>query len=141
MEVRRVDTDDELEAALSVRRQVFVEEQGVPEHRELDGRDDTAIHFLALDGDRVVGAARLREYDASRAKVERVAVLPSERGRGLGRDLMDAVEAHAAEEGYVEMLLHAQVPVVEFYEALDYDVTSDPFEDAGITHREMRKSL
>ena len=141
MEVRRVDTDEELEAALSVRRQVFVEEQGVPEHRELDGRDDTAIHFLALDGDRVVGAARLREYDASRAKVERVAVLPSERGRGLGRDLMDAVEATAAEEGYVEVLLHAQVPVVEFYEALDYDVTSEPFEDAGITHREMRKSL
>jgi predicted GNAT family N-acyltransferase len=54
---------------------------------------------------------------------------------------MDAVEAHAAEEGYVELLLHAQVPVVEFYEALDYNVTSEPFEDAGITHREMRKSL
>jgi predicted GNAT family N-acyltransferase len=142
MEVRRVESGDELEAALAVRRSVFVEEQGVPEHRELDGRDDTATHFLAVDDDdRAVGAARLREYDSARAKVERVAVLPSERGGGLGRDLMDAVEAHAAEEGYEEVLLHAQLPVVDFYERLGYEVTSEEFEDAGIRHREMRKAL
>jgi predicted GNAT family N-acyltransferase len=142
MEVRRVESGDELEAALAVRRSVFVEEQGVPEHRELDGRDDTATHFLAVDDDdRAVGAARLREYDSARAKVERVAVLPSERGGGLGRDLMDAVEAHAAEEGYEEVLLHAQLPVVDFYERLGYEVTSEEFEDAGIPHREMRKAL
>jgi predicted GNAT family N-acyltransferase len=142
MEVRRVESGDELEAALAVRRSVFVEEQGVPEHRELDGRDDTATHFLAVDDDdRAVGAARLREYDSARAKVERVAVRPSDRGRGLGRDLMDAVEAHAAEEGYEEVLLHAQLPVVDFYERLGYEVTSEEFEDAGIPHREMRKAL
>ena len=141
MEVRRADEEAAVEAALSVRRAVFVDEQGVPSHRELDGRDDAATHFVAWDGDRAVGAARLREYDPARAKVERVAVLPSERGRGLGRELMAAVETHAADEGYEAVLLHAQVPVVEFYEALDYDVTSEPFEDAGITHREMRKSL
>jgi predicted GNAT family N-acyltransferase len=142
MEVRRVESGDELEAALAVRRSVFVEEQGVPEHRELDGRDDTATHFLAVDDDdRAVGAARLREYDSARAKVERVAVLPSERGGGLGWDLMDAVEAHAAEEGYEEVLLHAQLTVVDFYERLGYEVTSEEFEDAGIPHREMRKAL
>ena len=76
-----------------------------------------------------------------RAKVERVAVLPSERGRGLGRELMAAVETHAAEEGYEAVFLHAQVPVVAFYEGLGYEVTSETFEDAGIPHREMRKLL
>jgi predicted GNAT family N-acyltransferase len=118
---------------------VFIEEQGVPEHRELDGRDEEATHFVVYDGDEPVGAARLREYDASRAKVERVAVLESRRGEGLGRDLMDAVEAVAESEGYDELLLHAQVPVVGFYERLGYEVTSERFEDAGIPHREMRK--
>jgi predicted GNAT family N-acyltransferase len=141
MEVRRVESVDELEAALAVRRSVFVEDQGVPEHRELDGRDDTATHFLAVDDDRAVGTARLREYDSARAKVERVAVRPSDRGRGLGRDLMSVVEAHAAEEGYDEVVLHAQLPVVDFYERLGYEVTSEEFEDAGIPHREMRKAL
>ncbi len=136
-----MEDDAEFEAALAVRRAVFVEEQGVPEHRELDGRDDTAVHFVAYDGDRAVGAARLREYDAARAKVERVAVREADRGRGIGRVLMDVVEAYAVDTGYEEVLLHAQVPVVDFYEHLGYDVTSEEFEDAGIPHREMRKSL
>lgn len=141
MDVRRVSSDDELDDALAVRREVFVAEQGVPEHRELDGRDDEATHFVAYDDGEPIGAARLREYDDSIGKVERVAVVESRRGEGLGRELMDAVESVAADAGYDELLLHAQVPVVGFYEGLDYEITSEEFEDAGIPHREMRKTL
>ena len=141
MEVRRVETDNELTDALAVRRAVFVEEQGVPEHLEVDGNDDSATHFVAYDGDRPVGAARLRPYDDSTAKVERVAVLETERGAGIGRRLMDAVETAAADDGYESVVLHAQVPVVGFYERLDYEVTSEEFEDAGIPHHEMWKGL
>ncbi|MFW5963848.1 MAG: GNAT family N-acetyltransferase [Natronomonas sp.] len=141
MDVRRVETDSELDDALAVRREVFIDEQGVPEHRELDGKDGEAIHFLATDEGTAVGAARMRAYDEATAKAERVAVVESHRGTGLGRALMDALEAEAADRGYDEVVLHAQVPVVEFYERLDYEVTSEEFEDAGIPHREMRKRL
>ena len=134
-------TDDELADALAVRRAVFIEEQGVPEHLEVDGNDDSATHFVAYDGDRPVGAARFRPYDDSTAKVERVAVLKPERGAGIGRRLMNAVETAAADDGYESVVLHAQVPVVGFYERLDYEVTSEEFEDAGIPHREMWKGL
>ena len=141
MEVRRVETDDELADALAVRQAVFVEEQGVPEHLEVDGNDDSATHFVTYDGDRPVGAARLRPYGDSTAKVERVAVLESERGAGIGRRVMDAVETAAVDDGYESVVLHAQVPVVGFYERLGYEVTSEEFKDAGIPHREMRKGL
>jgi predicted GNAT family N-acyltransferase len=142
MDVRRVETDEELADALAVRREVFIEEQGVPEDLELDGKDDEAIHFVAYHTSEPVGAARLREYDApDTAKVERVAVLEAERGTGLGRRLMDAVEEAAKAEGYGEILLHAQSPVVGFYKRLGYETTSEEFEEAGIPHREMRKSL
>lgn len=141
MEVRRVRTDGQLADALTVRREVFIEEQGVPEHREIDGKDEEAIHFVAYEADDPIGAARLREYEESVGKVERVAVCKAHRGEGLGRALMRNVEAIAAEEGFEELRLHAQVPVVEFYERLDYEVTSERFEDAGIPHREMRKRL
>ena len=141
MEVRRVETDDELADALAVRRTVFIEEQGVPEHLEVDGNDDSATHFVAYDGDRPVGAARLRPYDDSTAKVERVAVLEPERGAGIGRRLMDVVETAATHDGYESVVLHAQVPVVGFYERLGYEVIGEEFEDAGIPHREMRKGL
>jgi predicted GNAT family N-acyltransferase len=141
MEVRRVSSDAELEDALAVRREVFIEEQGVPEHRELDGKDDAATHFVGYDDGEAVGAARLREYDDGTGKVERLAVFEPRRGEGFGAELMAAVEATAAAEGYDEVVLHAQVPVVGFYERLDYEVTGGEFEDAGIPHREMRKRL
>ena len=141
MDVRRVASDGGLDDALAVRREVFIEEQGVPEHRELDGEDDAATHFVAYDDGEPVGAARLRQYDEDAAKAERVAVLAERRGEGLGRELMAELEADARERGFEEVLLHAQVPVVEFYERLGYEVTSGEFEDAGIPHREMRKRL
>ena len=141
--VERVTDEAGMEAAIDVRHRVFVEGQGVPEARELDGRDDGATHFLARDDAAVVGTARLRDYgrDPPTAKVERVAVLDARRGEGWGARLMYAVESHARDQGYERVLLHAQVPVVEFYERLGYAAHGEAFEDAGIPHREMTKGL
>lgn len=145
MEVQRVEDDDELADALSVRRAVFIDEQGVPEDRELDGKDDEAIHFVAYDGGEPIGAARLRAYPdedpKNTAKVERVAVKADRRGEGIGKALMTAVEDAAVADGYEAIMLHAQLPVVSFYRQLGYETRGEEFEDAGIRHREMRKRL
>lgn len=139
MDVRRARTDREREAALAVRREVFVDEQGVPEHLEVDGRDGESIHVVGYDGEQPVAAARLRPTGESTAKVERVAVVASRRGEGIGRAVMDAVESIADDEDYPELVLHAQVPVVAFYERLGYEVVGEAFEEAGIPHRKMRR--
>jgi len=140
LDVRVVTTDAELNACIDLRRSVFVDEQGVPEDRELDGKDGEATHLLAWDG-YPVGTARIREYEEGVAKVERVAVEASRRGEGIGRELMAHAEAYAADEGYERVRLDAQVPVVEFYERLGYEVRGEEFEDAGIPHRRMEKRL
>jgi predicted GNAT family N-acyltransferase len=138
--VRAVTSEAELSACIDVRRSVFIEEQGVPEDREIDGKDGEATHFLAWDG-YPVGTARLRRYDEGTAKVERVAVVESRRGEGWGERLMANVEAQARDAGFSRVRLDAQVPVVDFYERLGYEVVSGEFEDAGIPHRTMVKSL
>jgi predicted GNAT family N-acyltransferase len=145
VEVRVVETEAELNACIDLRRSVFVEEQDVPEDRELDGLDGEATHLLAWDG-YPVGTLRVRDYGTDEkgngvAKLERVAVEASRRGEGIGRELMAHVEAHCAAGGYDVVHLEAQVPVVEFYERLGYTVTSEEFEDAGIPHRSMEKRL
>lgn len=145
--VERVETESELESALSVRRRVFVDEQGVPEELELDGYDDLdgATHFLAYDDETAVGAARLRATgtvdDRTRAKVERVAVLPAYRGEGLGGRLMDAVEAAAEEQGFETLVLHAQTAVEGFYAKRGYETVGEVFEEAGIPHVEMTRAV
>lgn len=131
--------DPRFDDALTIRERVFVEEQGVPMDREIDGLDDEATHFLLTD-EVPVATARVRPHDGG-LKVERVAVLPAHRGEGYGEAVMDEVEAHARRVGYEEVVLNAQVPVVEFYERLGYVVEGEDFEDAGIPHRTMRKSL
>jgi predicted GNAT family N-acyltransferase len=141
MPVVRADTDARYEDALRVRYAVFVDEQGVPEDLEVDEYEAESLHFVAYDADgEPVGAARLREYEAGVGKVERVAVLESRRDEGWGDALMDAVE-DAASEHYDELYLHAQLPAAGFYDHRDYQREGDEFEEAGIPHVAMRKSV
>lgn len=140
--LRRVPGEGTLEDAFVVRREVFIREQDVTEDEEMDGRDEDAVHFVAYDGaGEPVGTARLREPEDGVAKPERVAVLDSYRGRGIGRRLMDTIETEARERGCSRAVLHAQTAVEEFYEDLGYRTVSDEFEEAGIPHVEMAKDL
>jgi predicted GNAT family N-acyltransferase len=145
--VARARTDAERADALAVRERVFVDEQGVPMARERDGRDEEAIHLLAYDtdGDRAVGAARVRAYDTDDGipvgKLERVAVLPERRGEGLGTRLTREAERVAREEGFGRLRLAAQTHATGFYDRLGYEAVGDTFEDAGIPHRSMVKPL
>ena len=130
-----------LAEAHAVRRAVFIEEQGVSEAEEMDGRDEAATHVVVTDrtGGRPVATARLRDVGA--AKIERVAVREAYRGRGLGRRLMSVVESLARTRGHDEAVLHAQTAVEDFYAALGYETVGDEFVEADIPHVEMRKPL
>ena len=125
--------------AVTVRREVFIEGQGVPESLEVDDHEPDCRHFVAYDGSEPVGAARLRPLGDGEAKVERVAVVESRREEGWGARLMDAVEDAARKAGVDTLVLHAQTPVEGFYERRGYRTTSDVFEEAGIPHVEMER--
>lgn len=131
---------DIIEMAHTVRRRVFVEEQGVDESVEMDGNDEAATHVVFVD-DEPVATARVRFPDPSTAKIERVAVLPPYRGDGVGRRVMNAAESAAVDGGATVAVLHAQVSVRDFYAGLGYESVGGQFEEAGIPHVEMRRPL
>lgn len=140
-ELRVLPGEADLEPAFEVRRDVFVDEQGVDEAIEIDGRDPDATHVLAeVDGE-PIGTARLREVEPGTGKVERVAVRASHRGTGVGRRLMERIERVAADRGLDRLELHSQTRVEGFYERLGYVTVSEQFEEAGIPHVEMEKGL
>jgi len=78
-----VETKEEHDDAFAVRKKVFVEEQGVPLHLECDAEDATATHFIMYEGNKPVGAARLRSIENEVAKIERVCILQDQRGKNL----------------------------------------------------------
>ena len=141
LEVRVAETEREREDAFAVRHTVFVEEQGVDEDLEYDDHDETAVHFVAYDGEEPIGAARLREYEDGVGKVERVAVLEPRREGGVGRALMAALEECAAALGLETLKLHSQTRAAGFYRDLGYQQRGEEFEEAGIPHVEMRKPV
>ena len=71
-----------MQAALALRTEVFVGEQGVAPDEEIDGRDDEALHLLACDDDELVGTCRLLFGDDGRAKLGRMAVRRDAAGAG-----------------------------------------------------------
>jgi predicted GNAT family N-acyltransferase len=135
----RVAEPGELAQCLAIRREVFVDEQRVPLHEEVDAHDAAAIHFVALVDGAAVGTARLRMLPDGTPKAERVAVRAPWRRRGVGEALMRALESAA--RGASEIVLNAQVPVIAFYERLGYRAEGPVFDEAGIPHRAMRKRL
>ncbi len=140
-----VKTEAALQAALSVRRTVFIEEQAVPEELEIDEYDSissTTLHMIAYLNEQPVGTGRVRPYtEQGTGKAERVAVLASERGSGLGRLIMQTMEEAARRQGYTTLRLNAQCHAQAFYEKLGYQPVGDVFDEAGIPHITMTKNL
>lgn len=139
--VKVVETPIEKEQAFEVRRKVFVDEQGVPVHIEMDEYDDTATHFVGYDLEQPIAAARIRESESGIGKIERVCVLSEYRGQHVGMLLMNEMEEFARTTGFFTLKLNSQSYAIPFYEKLGYEVSSPEFMDAGIPHRAMTKTL
>ncbi|MFC5467571.1 GNAT family N-acetyltransferase [Cohnella suwonensis] len=145
MEIVKIETVERLGLAFGIRVKVFVEEQGVPKELEMDEYDvspEACRHFLALDGGEPVATGRYKTFEPGTAKMQRIAVLLSRRGQGVGKALLLAMEEDAIKQGFAFSLLDAQCAAEGFYEKLGYETISDePFLDADIPHVRMRKSL
>ena len=125
-------------ALRSIRTRVFVVEQGVPETLEWDDVDPRCAHALACDGDgNPIGCGRLLPD----GHIGRVAVLAPWRGRGVGGALLSLLVDLAHEKGHRRAILNAQKDAVPFYARYGFIVTGDEFEEAGIAHRIMERTL
>ncbi len=130
--------------AQQVRIAVFVREQGVPPELEMDVLDPTCLHIVALDADnRPVATARLLKDDAAAAtaRIGRMAVLPAWRGRGVGAQMLDALLAAARARGDTAAVLSAQLHAQGFYAGAGFTAEGMVYQDAGIDHITMRKTL
>jgi ElaA protein len=142
IEIVEVRSGGQLEQALAIRHAVFVQEQGVSEALEIDGRDGDARHLLALHGAVPVGTLRVRWVEDGRVvKIERVAVLPEARGANVGRSLVEAALAVARAAGAQAARLHAQTTVQGFYAGLGFAAFGPEFIEDGIPHVAMHLSL
>lgn len=141
VELKLVETEADMEAALAVRMRVFVAEQSVPAEEELDDEDATATHVIARHNELVVGTGRLLIRAEGTCQIGRMAVDQPWRRQGVGGQLLLYLEQEARSQGMSQVMLHAQEYVKGFYAAHGYLERGELFLEAGIPHIEMRKEI
>lgn len=135
-------TATRLYQALRLRDQVFVLEQQCL-YGDIDGLDIDSHHVLAQNGhDELLAYARLLppgKAFPNAVAVGRVVIAPAVRGSGLGRALMEkTLEYGQLLYPGVDTMLSAQSHLVRFYQSLGFASVSEPYDDVGILHVDMK---
>jgi predicted GNAT family N-acyltransferase len=123
--------------AAPIRFAVFVDEQGVPREIELDEMDEKSLHAVAFEDGKPVATGRLLPD----GHIGRMAVLKEWRSRGIGGQILAALMDRARMAGHREVVLSAQVHAAAFYRRHGFVEEGGEYLDAGIPHRQMRRSL
>nr|WP_316639145.1 YbgC/FadM family acyl-CoA thioesterase [uncultured Roseateles sp.] len=130
------------EHAHAIRQQVFVEEQKIPAQMEWDEADASCTHAVAYNRFGVpLATGRALEHVPGVVKIGRMAVQRGMRSGGVGRSVLDALMRSAREQGYREVVLHAQMSAAPFYIRAGFVQRGEVFEEAGIGHVEMTRVL
>lgn len=139
--VRRFDelTVRQLYAIVQLRERVFVVEQKCV-YFDADGVDPTCQHLWAERDGQIVAYLRIVPAGVKFAEVSigRVIVAPEARGTSLGRELM---RRGIAEAGDVPIRIGAQAHLEKFYSELGFVRVSDPYDEDGIPHLEMLRTV
>jgi len=107
---------------------------GLPREEGIFPADDlpTTLHAGAFVGDRNVGCATMmREAYHGRPayRLRGMAVDPDFHRRGIGKQLLDLLEARVLETKHTNFLwCNARTPAVPFYKSMGWRIVSDEFE-------------
>lgn len=136
-----IERTEDLTAPHALRKEVFVEEQGVSMDEEMDDLDAEAVHFVASLDEVPVGTCRIL-IKGETGKIGRICVVKSQRGTGLGASLVRAGLAYlSTQEGVTRAMLGSQEHAIGFYERLGFVAYGPTYMDAGIPHRDMERPL
>ena len=128
--------------ARELRADVLRKPLGLPANDPAFNDRNEDVHFVALSGEKVVGIVVLvPDYKPIVGKLRQMATAEEVRGEGYGIELVKALEDYAANNGLTSIVLHSRHYAVGFYEKLGYKVTSDVFQEVGMDHYVMEKSL
>jgi predicted GNAT family N-acyltransferase len=119
-----------------IREKVFIEEQKVMSQLEWDGKDEEAIHFLAYQDEKAIGCARAFVIE-NHMQLGRMAVLKEYRNKGIGSFLIEKAITTAKLNQLSKISISAQCHAIDFYKKFGFEVKSEIYLDAGISHQDM----
>lgn len=142
MEIKAPITDSEWKAYYALRFNVLREPWNQPPGSEVLADEDQAIHAIAVEGEEVLGVARMHESSPNQGQVRCVAIATAAQGKGIGKTIMAYLEDQAKTKGWTEIVLEARENAVPFYEKIGYTIIAESYLLFGeIQHYRMSKTL
>lgn len=131
-------TKEELYKIIRLRIEVFSVEQNCP-YQDLDNLDQNAIHLMVWDGGELAGYSRLAMpgFIYEEACIGRVITAQSHRGMGLGKQIMKRSIAILENKNAMTIKIMAQSYLLDFYQNLGFEVTSEEFLEDNLPHHYM----
>lgn len=132
----------ELYDLLQLRSEVFVVEQDCV-YSDIDGKDESALHILGWEDDRLVAYARCFQAGDyfDQAAIGRILVRENYRKLGYGHQITKAaIKAIKSKFKADTIKISAQTYLVIFYESHGFKTTGNRYMEDGIPHIAMIKS-
>ena len=141
--VKQVETEDEFKAYFNLRWQLLRKPWHQTKGSEQDDIEDQCYHLIAIDKKHlVIGVARLQFNTNNEAQIRYMAVDASHQNQGIGRALIERLEAHVISLGHNVITLDARDTAMGFYTRLGYSTEAKSyllFDE--IQHYLMQKDL
>lgn len=126
--IKQPETDSEFAQYYGLRWRILRAPWKQPQGSEKDAIEQDCHHVTACtDAGEIVGIGRLQFNSAAEAQIRYMAVEPEHEGRGIGRQVVAALEAIASDHGRRLIVLDAREPAVGFYQKLGYEVTAKSY--------------
>ena len=131
---------DEYKKAVALREEILRNPLGLIFTKEELEMEKKHIHIAGFLGQEMCATAVLVP-DADEIKMQRVALKASFQGKGIGSALMRFCEEYAIKHGFKSIYCHARGTAIQFYQKNKYTLEGEPFDEDGIPHCKMRKTI
>ena len=127
------------------RFEVFFQEQKIICEEELDGLDDKCMHIFLEENGKIVAYSRIvpKGIIYENISIGRVLVLKEFRRKGIAQEMLMVAINYIKEniEDNNKIVLSSQLYAKNLYASVGFITDSDMYEEAGIPHIKMYKSI
>lgn len=125
------------EAVKDIRISVFACEQGYPEDKLFDDKENSADFLACFDAGKAVGCGRFYKENETDYHIDNIAFGKEMRGKGMGKKLVLSLVDECKKKGAKRVTVNARTDAVGFYEKCGFAVCGCEFTDENFSRVPM----
>ena len=115
-------TEIEFEQYYNLRWKILRQPWNQPRGSEKDEKEEESIHIMVVHNNKVIGCGRGHFNSPIEAQIRYMAVEEGSQGKGVGTQILEALERRLTEKGAKTFILNARENVVTFYQKHNYKI-------------------